>query len=84
MSELNTAQVVLLLCVAAFTLAAAICDLRFRKIPNKLTAPMCVAGIVYQVIFFHIDRLWASLLAFSAGVGILLVLWKIAPPAGVD
>jgi prepilin peptidase CpaA len=84
MSELTTAQVVLLLCVGAFTLTAAIYDLRFRKIPNKLTAPMCVAGIVYQVTFFHMDGLWASLLGFAAGFGILFVLWMIATAGGGD
>ena len=69
MPELNTALVVLLLSVGVFTLAAAICDLRFRKIPNRMTAPMCLAGIVYQVAFFGIDGLWASLLGFAAGFG---------------
>jgi prepilin peptidase CpaA len=84
MPELTTAQVVLLLCVGAFTLIAAICDLRFRKIPNKMTAPMCVAGIVYQVIFSGMDGLWVSLLGFAAGFGILFVLWMIATAGGGD
>ena len=84
MPELTTAQVVLLLCVGVFTLAAAICDLRFRKIPNKMTAQMCVAGIVYQVAFFQMDGLWTSLLGFAAGFGILFVLWMIATAGGGD
>jgi prepilin peptidase CpaA len=84
MPELNTALVVLLLSVGVFTLAAAICDLRFRKIPNRLTAPMCLAGIVYQVAFFGMDGLWASLLGFAAGFGILFVLWMIATAGGGD
>ncbi len=84
MSDLTTAQIVLLLCVGGFTLAAAVCDLRSRKIPNKMTAPMCVAGIVYQVAFFQLDGLWSSLLGFAAGFGILFVLWMIATAGGGD
>ena len=84
MPELTTAQVVLLLCVGVFTLAAAICDLRFRKIPNKMTAPMCVAGVVYQIAFFGMDGLWASVLGFAIGFGILFVLWMIATAGGGD
>ena len=84
MPELTTTQVVLLLCVGAFTLAAAVCDLRSRKIPNKMTAPMCVAGIVYQVAFFGLDGLWTALLGFAAGFGILFVLWMIATAGGGD
>ena len=84
MPELTNAQVVLLLCVGLFTLAAAISDLRFRKIPNKMTAPMCVAGIVYQVAFYRMDGLWTSLLGFAAGFGILFVLWMIATAGGGD
>ena len=84
MPELTIAHVVLLLCVGVFTLMAAICDLRFRKIPNRMTAPMCVAGIVYQVVFYGMDGLWASLLGFAAGFGILFVLWMIATAGGGD
>lgn len=84
MSDLTTAQIVLLVCVGAFTMAAAISDLRSRKIPNKMTAPMCVAGIVYQVSFFQLDGLWASLLGFAVGFGILFVLWMVATAGGGD
>lgn len=84
MQEITTAQLVLFLCVGAFTLVAAISDLRFRKIPNKMTAPMCVAGIVYHVAFFGLDGLWFSLLGFAAGFGVLFVLWMIATAGGGD
>ena len=84
MSELTNAEVVLLLCVGVFTLVAAISDLRIRKIPNKMTVPMCVAGIVYQIGFYGIDGLWASLLGFATGFGILFVLWMIATAGGGD
>jgi prepilin peptidase CpaA len=84
MPELTAAQVVFLLFVGVFTLATAICDLRFRKIPNRLTGPMCVAGIVYQVAFCGMEGLWASLLGFAVGFGILFVLWFIGSAGGGD
>lgn len=84
MQDLAISQVVLLMCVGLFTLAAAISDLRIRKIPNKMTAPMCVSGIIYQVGFFGWDGLWASLLGFTAGFGILFVLWMIGTAGGGD
>lgn len=84
MPEMTAAHVVLLLCVGVFTLVAAICDLRFRRIPNRLTAPMCLAGIVYQVAFYGMDGLWASLLGFAVAFGILFVLWIIGSAGGGD
>ncbi len=84
MSELTTAHVVLLLCVGVFTLVAAICDLRLRKISNRLTGPMCVAGVFYQVGFYGMDGLWSSLLGFAVGFGILFVLWMVATAGGGD
>lgn len=84
MPEFTTAQIVLLLCVGVFTLVAAIRDLRFRKIPNRMTAPMCAAGVVYQTAFFGIDGFWVSLLGFAVGFGILFVLWIIGSAGGGD
>ena len=84
MPDLTAFDVVLLLCVGVFTLVAAVSDLRFRKIPNKLTAPMCVAGFVYQIAFFGVDGLWASLLGFAVGFGILCLLWIVAAAGGGD
>lgn len=84
MPELTAAHVVLLLCVGAFTIAAGICDHRFHKIPNKLTMPMCAAGIVYQVAFFRLDGLWVSLLGFAVGFGLLFLLWIIGSAGGGD
>lgn len=84
MQDLAIPQIVLLLCVGVFTVVAAISDLRFRKIPNKMTGPMCIAGIVYHVGFFGWDGLQVSLLGFAAGFGVLFVLWMIATAGGGD
>lgn len=84
MPEFTAAQVVLLLSVGVFTLAAAICDFRFRRIPNKMTGPMCAAGIVYQVVNYGMEGLWVSLLGFAVGFGILFVLWIVGSAGGGD
>jgi prepilin peptidase CpaA len=84
MPDLTPAQIVLLVAVLLFTAVAAISDIRTRKIPNKLTVPMCLAGLVYQVGFFHLDGLWTALLGFAAGFGTLFVLWMIGTAGGGD
>lgn len=84
MPELSLAQIIMLSCVVVFTIVTAISDIRTRKIPNKLTAPMCVAGFVWQISFFGLDGLWAALAGFAAGFGIFFVLWMIGAAGGGD
>lgn len=84
MPDLSAAQLVFLIAILLFTLAAAISDIRTRKIPNKMTVPMCLAGLVYQVGFFQINGLWTALIGFAAGFGILFVLWMIGTAGGGD
>ena len=63
--------------VGAFTVATAVSDLRSRRIPNAMTVPMFVLGLIYQAVFHQ----WAGLAdagwAFAMGFGILLVLWLV-------
>ena len=84
MPELSLAHSIMLVCVVAFTIVTAISDIRTRKIPNKLTAPMCIAGFVWQLSFFQLDGLWSSLAGFAAGFGIFFVLWMIGAAGGGD
>ncbi len=84
MNSLPISQLVLLVSVAVFTLVAAVSDLRTRKIPNWMTVPMCVAGLIYQVCFFQWSGLGSGLLGFLAGFGILFVLWMIGSAGGGD
>ena len=84
MNSLAPSQLVLLISVAAFTLVAAISDIRTRKIPNWMTVPMCVAGLVYQVCFYQWSGLGSGLIGFVAGFGILFVLWMIGSAGGGD
>jgi prepilin peptidase CpaA len=63
--------------VVAFTMCAAVIDVRTRKIPNWLTVPFCVAGIAFNVIWQGWAGLQASLLGFAAGFAIMFVLLLI-------
>ena len=63
--------------VVAFTLCAAVIDIRTRKIPNWLTVPFCLAGIAFNLIWQGWAGLQASLLGFAAGFAIMFVLLLI-------
>lgn len=84
MLELSLQQLVLLCSVGLFTLAAAFCDYRARKIPNRLTLPMFGVGWVYQLSFFGFSGLADAGLAFLLGFGVLFILWMIGGGGGGD
>lgn len=70
-------HIVLTLAVVAFTLICAVFDWRLRRIPNFLTAPMFVAGLLASVVYGGLAGLWSSLLGFGTGFGLLFVLMVI-------
>src|SRR5262245_23715053 len=84
MFGLSLGSTVLVLVAAVFTAVAAGWDLRTRRIPNKLTFPVFLAGWVYQ----GIDRGWTGLgdaaLGFLVGFGTLFVLWITGGGGGGD
>ena len=82
--EMSVQLIVFLICVGAYTLAAAIWDIRVKRIPNKLTLPVFGAGLVYQVAFNQVDGLLAAAAGFAAGFGLLFVLWMIGSGGGGD
>ena len=88
MPELSTFQivqlVVFLLCVGAYTVAAAVWDIRIKKIPNKLTLPVFGLGIVYQGVFNGWAGLMDGGLGFLLGFGFLYLLWMIGTGGGGD
>ena len=73
-----------LACVGVFTLATAISDMRSRRIPNAMTVPMFVLGLIFQIAFNG----WAGLAdagwAFAMGFGVLLILWLVGGGGGGD
>lgn len=92
MPEMTLQLIVFLIAVGGFTLTAAISDTRFRRIPNKLTLPMFLLGLIFQVGFNGWSGdgslagagLQSALLAFLVGFGTLFVLWMIGGGGGGD
>jgi prepilin peptidase CpaA len=76
-------ELVLIGCLSVFTAVAAVTDLRTRKIPNKLTIPAFLLGIIFQLWFhpYGDGTIGGSLLnvagAFALGFGTLFVLWMV-------
>lgn len=75
---------ILLACVAAFTVTAAVSDFRTRRIPNWLTLTAFVLGISFQVWRGGWAGLGAAALAFLVGFGLFFVLWLIGGGGGGD
>ena len=92
MPDFSLQLFVFLVAVGGFTLAAAVWDSRFRRIPNKLTLPMFCLGWIYQAAFngwsggdtLATAGLKSALLAFLVGFGTLFVLWMIGGGGGGD
>lgn len=84
MSALSTGSIVLAVAVALFTSAAAIWDVRERRIPNKLTLPVFFAGWIYQFAFHGWAGLADGALGFVVGFGVLFILWMVGGGGGGD
>ena len=88
MPEMSLQLVVYLVCVGAFTLSTAICDIRIKKIPNKITLPIFGAGLLYQALFNQLGEgigkpgLIDAAAAFATGFGMMWVLWMIGGGGG--
>ncbi|MCA9064109.1 MAG: prepilin peptidase [Planctomycetaceae bacterium] len=83
MSDLNVFEIIFLAAIVLFTTVAAVSDLRARRIPNKLTAPMFVAGVVWQACQGW-SALGSGLGGFAIGFGLMFVLWMIGSAGGGD
>lgn len=84
MPELSVSQVLYLIAVAAFTVAAAVSDMRSRKIRNELTVSFFVAGLAFHTAVDGLDGFLYALLGFAAGFGIFFLLWIIGTGGGGD
>jgi prepilin peptidase CpaA len=89
---MDSARAILIVCVVVFTAAAALCDLRTRKLPNRITVPAFFAALVFHVVRGAISGGWGghgagllhALAGFATGFGILLVLWLSGQGGGGD
>lgn len=85
MPTLDVSSVFMIVCVSLFTAVAAFTDLRTRRIPNKLTLPAFLLGVVYQLAFHHeVPQLLDAATGFAVGFGTLFILWLIGGGGGGD
>jgi prepilin peptidase CpaA len=84
MHDLSFGSILLVVVVSLFTAAAAVWDLRYRRIPNALTMPVFLAGWVYQAAFHGWSGLAQGALGFALGFGMLFILWMIGGGGGGD
>jgi prepilin peptidase CpaA len=73
-----------LLAVGLLTVLAAVCDLRSRRIPNWLTIPSLLSGLLFHAVFQGGAGLLDAGLGFALGFGSLLILWLIGSGGGGD
>lgn len=84
MPEITVEFVLFALCVGLFTAAATVWDIRSRRIPNALTVPVLLAGLIYQISFHGWSGLGNAGQAFLLGFGTLFVVWLIGGGGGGD
>ena len=90
MFDMKPEVMIFLTCVGLLTAAAAAFDFRIKKIPNKLTLPIFVAGLIYKTWFFGwggkilVPGLVDSLAAFVCGFGLFYVMWMTGSGGGGD
>lgn len=84
MPAVTLPQILMIFVLSVVTVVAAISDYRFRKIPNKLTVPVFLAGFAYQIAFFGMNGLLDGLAGFAIGFGTLFILWIIGGGGGGD
>jgi prepilin peptidase CpaA len=64
-------------CVAVFVTAAAAMDYRTRKIPNWLTVPAAILGLLFHSFAPHGWGPLTSLAGFAVGFSLLLLPWLL-------
>jgi prepilin peptidase CpaA len=84
MFEWTVQHIVFIVGVGLLTGIAAYTDTRFWKIPNKLTMPFFVLGLVYQLAFWGWPGLQDGLGGFALGFGTYFLLFMVAGGGGGD
>jgi prepilin peptidase CpaA len=73
-----------LIALALLAVVSAVVDLAAGRVPNAITLPAIVAGLVLQPTLHGTDGLWESLGGLAAGAGPMLVCWRIGGIGGGD
>lgn len=74
---LSAETITLMSGMTVLTVLSAYTDTRWRIIPNWLTVPVFVAGLVFQFWFHGWTGLGEGMQAFAVGFGTFFVLWLI-------
>lgn len=70
--------------VVVLVSAAACFDLKYKRIPNKLTLPAIPVGLVLAVLLGGLEGLKWSGIGFAFGFGVFLVPWLLGGMGGGD
>lgn len=81
---METSEIILCVFMAAFTLTAAVIDVRSKRLPNWLTVSAGVMALIFHTVTGGLSGLGGSLLGFAVGFSILFVLWLIGGGGGGD
>ena len=65
-------------------ITAAVFDLRWRRVPNSLTLPGLILGIMLNTILFQREGLWSSLLGLGLAFLIYFTLYLLRGMGGGD
>lgn len=77
-------HIVFVLAVMLLTGIAAYTDIRFWKIPNKLTLPFFALGWIYQASFWGLPGVADGFWGFLIGFGTYFILFAVAGGGGGD
>jgi prepilin peptidase CpaA len=85
-------RLALVVAVGGFSMVAAVIDIRTRRLPNVMTVPACLLGLVYHLVagYFRsgLEGLGAgalhSLGGFAVGFGLLFLMWLSGSGGGGD
>jgi prepilin peptidase CpaA len=84
MPHLTFEMLLFLFAVGLLTSLAVFWDVRTRRIPNALTVPSFVSGLVFHLAFHGWPGLLDAGLGFLVGFGILFVIWLAGSGGGGD
>lgn len=90
---MESATIIRVVCVLAFTAIVVVYDARYKKIPNFLTVPALAAAVLFHLVAGAMraglpgaasDLLFIAVLGFGVGFGFMYVLWLIGGGGGGD
>jgi len=78
--------------VGAFTLITAAIDVRTRRLPNVLTVPACILGLIFHLVVGFLkggisglgEGLLLSAGGFAVGFGLFFLMWIAGSASGGD